>query len=287
MGMTTHSEKLQKLMFFLLGLLFWHSGNAQPQAQLPHMSGYSVRLFQYSPAWKLARAVQFHQTWRIRRLLAANPALANYQEPQYGESLLYFAVFTHRYMATRALLKGGVNPNIAFEFEEGCTPLIEAASFYGSSRFVRLLLAHGADPNLESRPPRDLRSTTPLIEAASSRLESVQLLLKKGADINHTTNRYYVSALQTALSSSQIDIAHYLLIEKKADFRIIMGVTVDKDTVYIAEKLKNMPYELDSGEHKVKMEIVHYLEGRGIDYHNAPVPQRFYHMYSKEFIEAY
>ena len=285
MNMITHSGKRQKLLFLLLGLLFWHSGNAQPQAGLPHMSGYSVRLFQYSPAWKLARAVQFHQTWLIRRLLAANPALANYQEPRYSESLLYFAVFTHRYMAARALLKGGVNPNTAFCFKTGATPLIEAASFYGSSRFVRLLLAHGADSNLESSG--ELSTTTPLSEAAESRLESVQLLLAQGANINYVSPKYYRSALEAALLSRQIKIARYLIIEKQADFRVKMGVTINKDTLYIADELRNLPYALESEEHKVKMEVVHYIEERGIDYRGAPVPQRFYHMYSKEFIETY
>ena len=271
----------------MLGMLFWRSSSAQLQAAPPPMSGYSVRLFQDGPAWKLARAVQLHQTWLIRRLLAANPALANYQEPHYGKSLLYYAVFTHRYMAARALLKGGVNPNTAFCFEDGETPLIEAASFYGTSRFVRLLLAHGADPNLESHPSGKLRTTTPLIEAAASRLESVQLLLGKGANINYVTAKDYRSAMESALLSSRIAIARYLLIEKQADFRVKMGVTIDNDTLYIANELKNMPYALDSEKHRMKMEIVHYLEEHGIDYRGAPVPKRYYHMYPREFIETY
>ncbi|MBF9236540.1 ankyrin repeat domain-containing protein [Hymenobacter sp. BT683] len=262
-------------------------GGLRAQPVLPHVSDYSVRSFEYSPAWPLAKAVQFQQGWLIRLLLAANAQLARYQEPHHGQSMLYFAVYTHRYLAVRALLKGGADPNVAFVGQEGKTPLMEAAAFYGTSKYVRLLLAHGADPNLASRPPGQLRQTTPLIEAVGTRLESVQALVEQGAQVNYVTPDDLRTALGAAVSGRDFAVVRYLLVEQRADFRLVKSLTLKKDTVRIAELLKNLAYPLDSKEYAQKMELVRFLEERGIDYRGAPVPERYYRMYPKEFIDAY
>ncbi|MBF9236539.1 ankyrin repeat domain-containing protein [Hymenobacter sp. BT683] len=278
----------------LAGALLLPAARLQAQAAEPMarprpdvIKRKDVRLFADSPAWSLARAVQFQQGWLIRLLLLARPAGSRYQEPVYGQTLLYYAVFTHRYLAVRALLKGGADPNAAFENRQGKTPLVEAARNYDTSKYVRLLLAHGADPNLATRPPGPPGLTTPLIEAAWSRLETVQVLLAQGATLNYITPTGFHSALKAALVAQKIDIARYLLLEQHAAFRQPMGQTIDGDTFYIADLLKELPYELDSPKHRTKMELVRYLEARGVDYRGAPVPKRYYRMYPKEFIQAY
>ncbi|MCJ1676742.1 ankyrin repeat domain-containing protein [Streptomyces sp. APSN-46.1] len=76
-----------------------------------------------------------------------------------------------------ALLRAGADPGAADA--EGTTALY-AAAVQGRPEIVRLLLAHGADPDAESRGPTD---GTPLCAAASwGHAESVRELLAHGAD---------------------------------------------------------------------------------------------------------
>lgn len=250
--------------------------------------GYDVRLYQNSPAWELAKAVRYQHVGLIRRLLKASPALLNYHEPQFGQSLLMFSIGRHDYEAAKALLEAGTNPNQDYTLD-GNTPLIEAARIWDTSKFVSLLLSYGANPNQESRSPaNDLGPvTTPLAEAASSRLESVKMLLNKGANINYVTARGSNSALLGAFRADNLEILRYLVIDKQADYGITFGITVRGDTLHIAEMLRHMLYPLDSKRYRQKMEVVHYLEARGVDYRGVAIPAHYYQKYSKEFLDAY
>ena len=154
--------------------------------------------------------------------------------------------------------------------------------------YVQLLLAHGGNPNLESLPPdRSNTPSTPLIKASATRLESVRLLVESGADVNHVTAIGYSSALDNAFIHENLDILEYLIFDKKANYNIVFNVTIQGDTLRIANMLRRLVYPLDSKEYLGKMELVHYLEARGIDCHNAPVPKHYYQSYSKEYLDQY
>ena len=75
------------------------------------MLGNNVNLYKGSVAWELAKAVQHQQAKSIKKLMASNPSLAHYQEPRFGQSLLLFAIVTHRYQSAKALAEGGADPN--------------------------------------------------------------------------------------------------------------------------------------------------------------------------------
>ena len=249
--------------------------------------GNDVRLYQGGIAWELAQAVQHQQVGAIQKQMAGNPALARYQEPRFGQSLLLFAVATHRYRAAKALVEGGASVDQPNTYD-GTTPLIEAAGIYETSDYVKLLLEHGANPNLQSIPPdKDRTPTTPLIEAVETRLENVKLLVEAGADINHVTPIGYMSAIRNSFVMRDLDILAYLLIEKKAKYDIVLSVTLSGDTLRIANMLRNLVYPLDSKKYQQKMKLVEYLEAHGVDYRSAPIPKRYYGMYPKEFLDKY
>ena len=264
-----------------------HGGCMAQDHRTSGLLGNDVRLYQGGIAWELAQAVQHQQVGAIQKQMAGNPALARYQEPRFGQSLLLFAVVTHRYRAAKALVESGADCNLPDTYF-GTTPLIQAAGIYETSDYVKLLLAHGANPNLASIPPdRTKAPTTPLIEASSTRLESVKLLVEAGADINSLTSIGYMSAISGAFLGRDLDILSYLIIEKKANYDIILGVTLSRDTLRVANLLRKLAYPLDSKEYQQKMKLVEYLEAHGVDYRSAPIPKRYYEMYPKDYLDKY
>ncbi|WP_280420841.1 ankyrin repeat domain-containing protein [Nocardia carnea] len=87
------------------------------------------------------------------------------------------AVWERDPVAVEALLKAGASPEESSE--EGTTPLYQAA-VNGATDLVRLLLAHGADPN---RPSAPVEEGLPLCAAACwNHAGVVSALLAAGAD---------------------------------------------------------------------------------------------------------
>jgi ankyrin repeat protein len=100
----------------------------------------------------------------------------------------------------------------------GQTPFLRAA-FSGDTTTMRLLVEHGADPNLPT-----LAGTTPLMAAAGvgwvvaqtytesiqARLDAVKLCLELGADVN-ATNSMGLTALLGAVNRGSNDIIEFLV----------------------------------------------------------------------------
>lgn len=259
--------------------------------QQPNLLGYDYRLYRDGPAEKLARAVRWQNVRKIRRLTAANPALLRYQEPRYGETVLILATVRKRARAVRALLEAGADPNQQDTYD-GYSPVMEAAQDYDSSALLRLLLAHGGDPNAVARPTQPGRLNgpleTPLMFAVGHRLESVKLLVEAGADVNYYTGPpLHRSVIESAFIIGKLDILRYLIIERQIDVHTPLAVTMKGDTLRIGYGLRTLVYPLDSEKYRQKMELVQYLEGKGVDYWRTPVPDHYYKIYSKEFLDKY
>ena len=96
-----------------------------------------------------------------------------------GDSALRFAVFAGHAGIVKMLLANGANPNI--ENKNGSTPLT-ASSGKGISEIVQILLDNGANPNQDVN-----NGGTPLIFAAQDGYaEVVKILLDGGANPNQT-----------------------------------------------------------------------------------------------------
>ena len=106
----------------------------------------------------------------------------------------------------RALLDSGLSADTHIDYGENFeTPLMKAARS-GTLEIARLLLARGADVNVQ-----DGEQTTAL-EAAISRDQTamVALLLEKGAEPN-TVNKYMQSALSNAAAAGNLEVTEMLL----------------------------------------------------------------------------
>src|SRR5437764_13886147 len=129
---------------------------------------------------------------QVRTLLAANPSLANSRTPE-GASPVLWAVYT-RHAELAPVLLGGREPDFFEACALGYTPSLVSvnafaadgftglglACFFGHLETARLLLGHGADPNLASR---NALGVFPLHSAVAAGVpELVRLLLEHGAN---------------------------------------------------------------------------------------------------------
>jgi ankyrin repeat protein len=115
----------------------------------------------------------------LHRVLAGSPDAANARAPD-GFGPLGLAAFFGRLEAAEALLKAGADPDTPAANPSRVAPIHSAAAHRDAPRSLelcRLLLAHGADPNV-----KQAGGWTPLHQAAAhGRMEVVELLLTKGA----------------------------------------------------------------------------------------------------------
>ena len=237
----------------------------------------NINIYKNTPAWELALAVKDQDVKTIEKIGKENPALLNYQDPQYGATLLLWSVGMEKYESAEALLKSGADPNVASLGMYGETPLFRTAGFSWidneakkDSKYVKLLLKYGADPNINfigSEKTITEPGTSPLMKSILCGIEKTKALVEAGADINHKTKfgkTAALSALGRGKNStlSGLKYAHYLIVEKKANItdpwfrRKTYGNEDPNEKFYPVSILKNWVYDLDSERHKIKMEIV-------------------------------
>lgn len=186
-----------------------------------------IRIFQNTSAWDLAQAVETERILEIEIVANRNPELLNYRDPVFGTTLLMWSVSMEKYGAALALLEAGSDPNI--RSNSGATALFKAISYSWidtkakqESRYVELLLKYGADPDLvyigkkkEGVTAPIEKGTSPLMHAVSRSFAKTRTLVEAGANINYKTQTNQ-SAATTALIMEKLDVAYYLIVEKKA-----------------------------------------------------------------------
>lgn len=249
--------------------------------------GDDLRLFEDSPVWELAKAVEKEDINKIKGLSEKDSSLVSYQETRFGKNLLQWAVYTNRYQAAKALAEAGADPNL--QSYNGTSAFIHAAEKSRTTDYLTLLLKYGGDVNAVARPTdgKNQYLKTPLIAASGSNLETVKILVEAGADINFYSEKLFRNAFHIASTRDKIDVIKYLLIEKKADFKRPLHVRINGDSLYLTNLLRNMPFKLDSESYKTKMEVVEYLKERGMNYWETEIPSHFYKKYPKEYLDRY
>jgi cytohesin len=131
-----------------------------------------------------------------------NPNIKGPNPNPFGFTLLHYAAMDGRHEIAKLLLEHGADPNI--QDNNGRTPLHWAA-WKGHLEVVELLLEHGADPNVQ-----DYGGMTPLHYAATGHLEVVELLLEHGADPNIKNNNGW-TPLHYAAKNCRVGVVRVLL----------------------------------------------------------------------------
>jgi len=96
-----------------------------------------------------------------------------------GDTSLLTAVEAADASAVSQCLRQGANPNAASE--NGWTPLMLAA-LHSSPVIVKLLLEHGADPNVTTHSQENPSRLALAVAVSNGRFEAVQMLVAHGAD---------------------------------------------------------------------------------------------------------
>lgn len=256
--------------------------------------GNDYRLFQNTIAWELTKAVKDGDTTKIKEEVKKNKSLLAYREPRFGQSLLQLAVKNANYDSVKILLELGADPNMQ-DLYNGESPTMAAADIGvngagADSRFLKLLLKSGGNPNAVEKGGQHNLGYTPLIIACNnSNLEYVEVLVEAGANVNFTTEDNE-TALEAAVNSAGIiddpDIAIYL-IKKGADYKYSFLIRNNGEKVYITDAMRDWRFDLGSDAYKKKMWLVDFLKKNGMDYWKTKIPEQFLNDYPKEYLEKY
>lgn len=270
-------------MFFCSLLLSCTNINRDKMVDKSELTYGDYRLFQNTPAWDLAKAVQDENEGEINKILSKDKKLINYQEPKYGNTLLTLTIINQQMKPFKVLLDNNAEVNIHNTYD-GTSPLIQSCMFKSyDSEFAKILIERKANVNdVEVGKRREGNSTrfTPLIAASrEGKLDLVQILIKNGANINYE-NEFHQSALSSCVMQDRYDVTIYLLKSGVNYLRPIFyrpSDDIDNNPkedkpIYLIDLLREDFFELDSQEYKYKMKVVEFLKSKGVDYSKAPIP---------------
>jgi len=122
---------------------------------------------------------------------------------------LGFAIEKNKFEIVRILLEHGADPNVGSKIPGMTTPLY-VATYSDNLELARMLLAFGADPNLQSDIGIGI-SRRPLITAVSKgNIQMVRLLLDGGGDPN-LSEEDFSTPLSNAVEAGNIQIVRVLI----------------------------------------------------------------------------
>ncbi len=255
------------------------------------------RLFKNTPAWELAKATRAGNTDKMNAIIKENPDIINYQESKYGQTLLMLTILNQQYKPFKTLLNNNADVNI-HDYYDGSSAIIKSVEYpWSSIRFVDALVSKGANINDieigERRVGNSTRKSVLIAAVSSGKIDLIRYIIGRGANINYY-NEFDQSAFSKAIMLGKYEISYFLL-QNGADymkpifFRPDYSIpseqidSLDKgEPVYLVNSLKEDFVDFRLPEYKYKMKIVQFLQKRGVDYWNAPVPEFIQERIKKE-----
>lgn len=244
-----------------------------------------IEIFKNTVGWDLIQSVDKNNIPEIQNILKQNRKLVNFQDPFFGTTALMWAVSSDKYQSAKTLLDYEANSNLISK--TGTTALFRAISYSRDDthvnedpKFVKLLLAYKADPNInycslkiEGQTDPIECGTSPLMYSVSRGFEKVKLLVNAGADINYHTTTGKTAAIE-ALLMKDINTTYFLVVEKKADisqpyyfYSLTNDTVIEKEQPhYPVDLLLDWVFDLNSLEYQKKKEIIEEFKKQGVEY---------------------
>lgn len=254
-------------------------------------SSSSIHIFENTPVWELAKAVDDEDTILINDLINSN--LINFRDKKHHLTLLEWSILNDKFISFKQLLIHQADPNfidtlssnngyiderknallIACEKEKydlSSLKLIDGKleSPYDTeikaSKFARLLLQKEAKYNLYCDTTDSLHLNGAINIAANHNLETLKLLINVGAN-PHIVCKNHGSPLLLAIESNRFDIINYLIYS--CNVSIIKPIFYNKDyftnkeiPLYAIEILSLKKYNEKSEYYKLKLQYLELFE---------------------------
>jgi len=220
----------------------------------------SNKYFEDPDVIALARAAEENDVKAIDRLVAKGVDInATGKE---NLTPLRFAFRKQHKEAFLAMLKYGANPNIIDSLSGECVTS-QAALIEDDSDWLNLTLEHGGNPNVVVNPKKRLGSGyTPIFYAIEARnLESVELLIEAGADLNHQDGQGYTPLISAAAFRRYRSV--YLLLKAGADWKIQSKFGHDLTDSCMMRALKNNKEHPE--DYEAYRKVLAFLVEKGVD----------------------
>ena len=251
------------LLMVIVSLLLSNCNYENTVQQKNKIPGYSYRLFDKTPLSDLAKAVESQDTSTIRKISKKNTI--DYQEPRYGQTLLRLAVFNGHIKSVQALLERGADPNKQSgtdkksAFMEAAGSLEEKDPHIASTKYLKLLLKFGADPNAvqdgDNMKAGQKSYLTPLEFAClSGNFQNVVELITAGANVNLYSKNGF-SPIYASIVSRRPYIT-LLLLRNGARYDLPMFTKVTEQKIYILDAIDSIwQFEPQSPEFKQETQV--------------------------------
>ena len=216
----------KSIKLILITILFISCNNREEILDKSKMLGNDYRLFQNTPAWLLAKAVENGDTSKIINEVFKKGIKVDYKEPIFGNTLLMLAIANSNYTSAKTLLNLHSDPNLTDNYR-GSSAIIDASE-NEDPKYLSLVLKYKGNPNaIESAPIKkgdEVRNTalnTAISLSNRNALEKVKLLVDAGANVNYSNGESTQTPLSYSIIAGKMDVLLYLL-QKGADYRGII-----------------------------------------------------------------
>jgi hypothetical protein len=263
-------------IYFAMIFSFISCNNRENIVDKQNLLGNDYRLFQKTPAWELAKAVEDEDTIKIKEIVKNKKSDIDFREPKFGNTLLMLSIKNSQFQITKLLLASGANPNVTNTYRGSSSVIVAAKN--NDPKYLDLILKYKGNPNAKEsvlvKEGDEVRESA-LLAAISfldpNSLKKVKLLVESGANINYHNPGHTDLPLSKALIVEKLDVALYLL-QNDADFNLSLYKTVDEKDVYILEALRKCIIDLNSEQYKSKLGVIKFLKEKGLDYSKEPIP---------------
>jgi ankyrin repeat protein len=258
---------------FLLGLSCFWGALLITSCNQSYLPGFDFASFEETPVEDLAEAVENDDPEDVTAFVVQNANLIDYQDSEFGHTLLFLAVVNHKFSAAKALLDHGADLSVK-SFSDSSNVLMTLCSGYSDetcdTAMLSLLLHY--NPDLNSYRYDSQGNQISILFESSQRalvcLSFIKMLVRNGADVNYwPQNRAELSPVAAALLVNRLDIVRYYLIDCKAEVPSYVTLRPEREGVNtpisITQMLNEQDYSRDPAQQRIKGEILTYLSSIG------------------------